>query len=265
MPSTRSIVDQRSPSFAVDSSARTELWLAYQHERNGRRSDAESIYSRVMPKLAGPGKTFVRNRLRSMWADDKNARLNWAPSPARPLLRAWSEWNYRPEAVWIIGLTAFLVLHVRTRRAGWTQLRVKPFTRNLSANVGLGIEETIADFHRKTREVSSPLGVIVHSGLKLPVVSSARPDPFLQVIELFSPPSWLPRLWSWAMSGADKPRFLIQGHVAGNEASVRIVAHLQDSGQEVRSWDHSAPAGNLLALERTIACEIIFAVSERSS
>lgn len=245
-----------------DSLAQTDLWLGYQYQKVGRRRDAESAYIRILPIVSDSVRTYVRARLETIWAQDRASEFGLTPWPVRPFLAWLSKWRWRAEAIWLVGLGALGYLRRRTSRAGRTQLRIQPFARSLPPDIGLGIEETIADFHRKTHEVSLPVGILLNSGLKLPVMSSAPAAELVELIEIVSPPSWVPTVVARLLKGADNPRFLVTGHAAGTLYGVRIVVRLSDKGRPVRSWDRTVLPKDLTGLERALACEIVFVLSE---
>jgi hypothetical protein len=249
----------------LDSLARTDLWLGYSYSIVGRRKDAESAYLRILPKVSETVRTYVRAQLQTIWEEDEASAFRWVPWPFRPILAWFSEWQWRAEALWLVAVAVLAYLRYRTTRAGKTQLRIQPFTRNLPPDIGVGIEETVADFHRKTNEVSAPVGILINSGLKLPVMSTARPEELVELVEIVSPEPWIPKVLALILKGAYHPRYVVSGHASGTLSSVRIVAGLDDEGRRVHAWDRTVRSQDLIESERALACEIVYALSEYSS
>lgn len=248
--------------LASDSSAASDLWLGYQYEAVGRRKDAESAYLRVLPIASDSVRAYAQTRLQSIWKADRADEFGWIFWPLRPFLLWFSEWRWRAEALLLAAGGILGYLHLRTRRAGKTQLRIQPFTRNLTSSVGLGIEETIADFHQRTNEVGAPLGVLLNSGLKLPVMYTAPNEEFLELVEIVSPQPWIPKIVGRILRGSDNPRFVVTGHATGTMSAIRVVVGLKDGGRRVRSWERTVAPNDLIDCERALACEVVFALSE---
>jgi len=207
----------------------------------------------------------VRARLRTIWEEDEASAFRWVPWPFRPILVWLSEWRWRTEALWIVALAVLGYLRNRTTRAGKTQLSIKPFTRTIPPDIGLGIEDTVADFHRKMNDVSAPVGILINSGLKLPVMSTAQAEDLVELVEIVSPQPWIPKVLALILKGAYNPRFVVSGHATGTLSAVRIVAGLEDEGRRVRAWDRTVRSQDLIDGERALACEIVYALSEYSS
>jgi hypothetical protein len=247
----------------VDSTSRTDLWLGYQYEKVGRRKDAESSYLKVLANASDSLRPYVRARLQAIWLEDREAEFEWFANPFRPVVLWFMHWPLKAEALWLVGLGALLFWLRRTRKAGRNQLRVQTFTRNLPAEVGLGVEKTIAEYLRRTVEVGQPIGVLLHSGQKLPVLSTSPAEDFLNLLNVVGPPSWLTKGFERLLRQADKPRFVVSGHATGTLNNVQLVATLQDDRSLIGSWDYTFHPDELVRYERMLACKIVFALSER--
>ena len=117
---------------------------------------------------------------------------------------------------------------------------------------------------RLVREIARPVGLVSGSGLKLPVVSTAPNEDLVGLVEVVEAPAWLPKLLGWIIRSNDAPRFVVRGHAAGTPWSVRVVVILEDGGREVGHWDRTITGYEMLGVERAIACEVVYKLSECS-
>ncbi len=248
----------------ADSLVRIDLWLGYQYEEVGRQKEAESAYARLLSRASDSARAYAQTRLRAILGAEKAAAFRWVPRPFRPVVARLTDWTWFVEAVWLGLLVALLVSRRLAAQKGKTQVRIQAFTRHLPSSIGLGIEDTIADLHRRTNEVGKPVGVLLNSGLKLPVVWTAPSEDLVKLVEIVSPQPWIPKVLGWILKGSDNPRFLVQGHVEGTLWAVRVVVRLDDHGQRVRNWDRTVLFHQLLSGEQELACQVVYTLSECS-
>lgn len=250
----------------ADSLAEIDVWLGYQYEEAGRQKDAEAAYIRVLSKVSGSARTYAETRLRAMLQVEKAPKFRWIPWPVRSPAIWLVDRIGRVELLWLVGLIGFgLWWWRRAARRGKTQLRIQPFTRQLPSSVGLGIEDTIADLHKRTSEVGAPAGVLLNSGLKLPVMSTAPSENLAELVGAISQQPWIPKVLGWILKGSDNPRFVVRGHVEGTLWAVRIVVGLDDDGLRVRTWDRTLRFYQLIDGEQELACQVIYTLSESNS
>lgn len=242
----------------ADSAVRHDLWLGAEFERAGRDADAEAAYLRVLPKGSTSARAYAQRRIEAI---HRSERARWVPWPIRPAWVWFSDWAWAPEAAWALLLGYAFLLYRRTVRKGKTQLRVQPFTRNLPTEVGVGIEQTIADFYRRTRQ-GSALGILMNSGLRIPIMSTEPSSDVIEIVAGVGLPTWIPQILRVILKSADQPRFVIKGQAEGTLWSVRIALRLEDKGKLVQSWDRTIPYYQLIERELDLACEVIYALSE---
>lgn len=250
----------RLPLTMADSIAAYELWLGHEHERAGRKEDAALAYERVRAQHPGVARSYAEERLRVLSEEERASNLTWLPSGVRDVVLWLESWKYKWDAFWIIFGVAFLAVVARQCQKARTQVQIEQFTRQVPAQIGIGLEDTIADIHKRTVQVSQPLGVIVNSGLKLPVLATSS-DAIVQFVEIVSPKPWIPKAVGWMRRWA-KPKFIVSGHMEGTLEAVRIVVALEKSGDLVREWDVIIPTQTLREGELNLALQVIHSLAE---
>jgi len=175
-----------------DSTAAHELWLGHEYERVGRITDAVRAYERARQQ-PGAVRSYASERLRVLLREQRASQLPWLPSGVREAALWLRGWSFTVNALWGLAVLVFLVWAITRSRRAKNAVQVEQFTRRIPEDFGVGLEDTIVDVHRRSVEVSRPLGVIINSGLKLHVLATSS-QAIIDLVEVVSPKPWITKL-----------------------------------------------------------------------